>query len=165
MQFKVFLNTLRKMQNPQQQQQQPGQEEEQPRMNLLTMMLIFFMIRSLMSSFMQPAKPQTPASIIEQYNQTYTEQKPVEQDAPVNPISSIFGMMKGMMPVNKGIKGKGYLPILKDGAPCVCFFIFVLFSLCMCMLPSPKRTVRSMTLTSCTSASRSPTALQWITTR
>lgn len=153
------------MQNPQQQQQQPGQEEEQPRMNIFTMMLIFLLIRNLMSSFMQPAKPETPASIIERYNQTYTAQKPTEQDTSANPVSSIFGLMKGMMPVNKGIKGKGYMPILKDGAPCVYFCVFVLLSLCMCMLLSLKTTVRSMTLTSCTSANPSLTVLQWNTTK
>ena len=163
--FKVFLVSLRKMQNPQRQQQQPEQQEEQPRMNLLTMMLIFFLIRNLMSSFTQSSKPQTPASIIEQYNQTYNTQKPAEQDAPANPVTSIFGLMKGMMPVNKGIKGKGYLPVLKDGAPCVCFLAFVFPSPCTCTPPSLKTTVRSMTLISCTSASRSPTVLPWSTTK
>lgn len=101
------------------QRQQPQQQEEQPRMNFLSMMLMFLLIRNVMNTFTNPPQPKTPESIIDNYNQTY---KSPEQAEPVmgdNPISSMMGMMKGMMPLKKGIKGKNYSPSLLDGESCV----------------------------------------------
>lgn len=101
------------------QRQQPQQQEEQPRMNFLSMMLMFLLIRNVMNTFTNPPQPKTPESIIDNYNQTFKSPEPAEPIMGDNPISSMMGMMKGMMPLKKGIKGKNYSPSLLDGESCV----------------------------------------------
>lgn len=101
------------------QQQQPQREEEQPRMNFMSMLLMFFLIRSVMNTFMGPKQPENPGTVIDNYNKTFQTQ---EQQAPLsmdNPISAAMGLFKGMMPLKKGVKGMKYEPLLKDGDLCV----------------------------------------------
>ncbi|KAK8806110.1 hypothetical protein WA171_007195 [Blastocystis sp. BT1] len=100
-------------------QRQPEQEEqEQPRMNFLTMLMIFFLIRNLMSGFTNPKPQESPASIIENYNQSLKTQDTQSAVEPTGPVSSIFGLMKGMMPIKKGENGATYVSTLKDGDLC-----------------------------------------------
>ena len=146
-------------------QQQQEQQEEQPRMNFLTMFMIFFLIRNIMSSFMGPQQQQTPSSVIEEYNQTYKASQPVQQATSANPVSSMFGIMKGMMPLNKGIKDATYLPTLHDNDLCVTILLGMLFSLSMCIFLKRMTIVLSTILICCTSANRSPTVPLWSTTR
>lgn len=88
-------------------------------MNFMTMFIIFFLIRNLMGGF-GGAKPQeTPSSIINSYNQSLTNPEPPKTPEVTNPLSGMFGLMKGMMPVNKGVKGTIYQPVLQDGDLCV----------------------------------------------
>ena len=101
------------------QRQPQREEEEQPRMNFMTMFMLFFLIRNLMGGF-GGAKPQeTPGSIIDRYNRSLSTNEPERAPEPDNPISGMFSMMKGMMPVNKGEKGAIYHPVLQDGDLCV----------------------------------------------
>ena len=101
------------------QQQQPQEEQQQPQMNFMTMFLIFFLISSFMSSFMAPKQPESPVSVIDNYNKTFKAQVEQPDAAPTNPISAAMGLFKGMMPLKKGEKGVQYQPILKDGDLCV----------------------------------------------
>ena len=146
-------------------QQQQEQQQEQPRMNFLTMFMIFFLIRNIMSSFMGPQQQRTPSSVIEEYNQTYKASQPVQQDTPTNPVSSMFGIMKGMMPLNKGIKDATYLPTLHDNDLCVTILLALLPSLSTCIFLKRMMIVQSTILICCISANLSPTVLLWSTTR
>ena len=113
-------------------QRQPEQEEqEQPRMNFLTMLMVFFLIRNLMSGFTNPKPQESPASIIENYNQSLKTQDTQSAVEPTGPVSSIFGLMKGMMPIKKGENGATYVSTLKDGDLCVCLFSSLYCSLFM----------------------------------
>lgn len=86
-------------------------------MNFLTMFLIFFLIRNLMSGFTNPKPQESPASIIENYNQSLKNQDTQSVES-TGPVSSIFGLMKGMMPIKKGENGATYVSTLKDGDLC-----------------------------------------------
>ena len=107
----------------QNQAQNPQQEEQQPRTNFLQMLLIFLLIRNVMNSFMNPPQRTTPEAVIDNYNQTYKAPEPVETPEMSNPLSAMTGMMKGMMPLSKGIKGKMYSPSLVNGDLCVGIFV------------------------------------------
>lgn len=122
-------------------QRQPEQEEqEQPRMNFLTMFMIFFLIRNLMSGFTNPKPQESPASIIENYNQSLKNQD-TQSVEPTGPVSSIFGLMKGMMPIKKGENGATYVSTLKDGDLCVCIFLSFYCSPFMCTFRKRMMTV------------------------
>ena len=101
------------------QPQQPQEEEEQPRMNFLSMFLIFMLVRNIMNTFISPPQQKSPESIIDTYNQTYQTPEVTQPDMGSNPFSAMMGMMKGMMPLKKGIKGSMYTPTVLDGEPCV----------------------------------------------
>lgn len=132
------------------QQQQPQQEEEQPRMNFMSMLLMFFLIRSVMNTFMSPKQPESPGSVIDNYNKTFKTQ---EQQAPPsmdNPISAAMGLFKGMMPLKKGVKGMKYEPLLKEGDLCVVLFVWIDRSLFLCTDRKRMRTAMSPKVLSCT---------------
>ena len=121
-----FLSTLlNRMPNQPQQRQE---EEEQPRMNFFTMFLIFMLVRSIMNTFVNPPQQKSPESIIDTYNQTYQTPETTQPDMGSNPFSAMMGMMKGMMPLKKGIKGSMYAPTVVDGEPCVGLSMLYLIS-------------------------------------
>lgn len=129
--FSISFNTLNRMPNQPQQRQE---EEEQPRMNFFTMFLIFMLVRSIMNTFVNPPQQKSPESIIDTYNQTYQTPETTQPDMGSNPFSAMMGMMKGMMPLKKGIKGSTYLPTIVDGEPCVCISMLILFLVSLCLL-------------------------------
>lgn len=128
----------------QNQAQDPQQEEQQPRTNFLQMLLIFLLIRNVMNTFTNPPQRPTAESIIDNYNQTYQEPAKTAEPVPMgNPLSAMTGMMKGMMPIQMGIKGSKYMPTILDGDLCVCIsFIHLLFSLSMFIILKLKMTVQ-----------------------
>lgn len=109
-------------------------------MNFLTMFLIFFLIRNLMSGFTNPKPQESPASIIENYNQSLKNQDTQSVES-TGPVSSIFGLMKGMMPIKKGENGATYVSTLKDGDLCVCIFLAFYCSPFMCTFRKQTMTV------------------------
>lgn len=93
-----------------------------------------------MSGFTNPKPQESPASIIENYNQSLKNQD-TQSVEPTGPVSSIFGLMKGMMPIKKGENGATYVSTLKDGDLCVCIFLSFYCSPFMCTFRKRMMTV------------------------
>ena len=87
-----------------------------------------------MNTFTNPPQRPSAESIIDNYNQTYQAPKTPEPAEMTNPFSAMTGMMKGMMPLQKGIKGSKYMPTILEGELCVHFYLSIYFVVSPCIL-------------------------------